>query len=103
MKKLWMKFEKSLNEKLRTFKLNNVFANEEDSQNQIRKHLSKLKNKFIEAHDLITEQWSRHNSDAGSKIWWTKKLTVLKKELLKARLEVKLWKDDDSIAKLNIA
>ena len=86
------KYEKALIEKLRTCKFNNAFVNEEEDQNKIDEFYSKLKNAFVEANDLITDQWSRHNSVGGNK-----------KKLQKARLEVKLWEHADSFAKLKLA
>ena len=87
-------YESAVNENLRRIKINNIFKDENEAKSKIDEYSNNLTQSFVKAEEKITNELYKNKS--SNKNWWTREMSTLKKELQKARMEERLWKDETS-------
>ena len=87
-------YESAVNENLRRIKINNIFKDENEAKSKIDEYYNNLTQSFVKAEEKITNELYKNKS--SNKDWWTREMSTLKKELQKARMEERLWKDETS-------
>ena len=99
--KLGEKYETILNDKFIKFK--NIIVNEVDPKAKIDECYVSYKKAFVEAHNEVTDILYRDTNRSVQKKWWTHDMSKLKKVAIKARLDQKLCRNEETTMNVKTA
>ena len=95
------RYEELVNQKLRDLRINNIIKENENYESKIDEYYMKLIDVFLTAHEELIKE--RYNNTKTGNNWWTKEMSILKKNLQIARNEFKINQNTENKELVKIA